>query len=104
MQRLRNTPTMLALLAGLAGLAGLAAMPSGHAFTPFIALTPEQLSITASRHQLPAASKLECAALDTRLPQLTQTVRRAKRDTADAHAAAVQRLAEARARFTALRC
>lgn len=68
---------------------------------PHVNLSPEQLAIAARRSQLPFAAKLECSALDTRLPQLERAFRRAK---GDSKAEAEQALQQARLRFVVLRC
>ena len=68
---------------------------------PNLNLSPEQLAIAARRSQLPFAAKLECSALDTRLPQLERAFRRAK---GDSKAEAEQALQQARLRFVVLRC
>jgi len=64
-------------------------------------LTPEQLAIAARRSQLSFAAKLECSALDTRLPVLERAARRAKPDV---KAEAEHTLSLARLRYTVLRC
>lgn len=71
------------------------------ALTPRISLTPEQLAMAARRHQLPRVAQLECTALDTRLPHLTQTARRAKPPD---KTTATQALQDARQRFQLLGC
>ena len=71
------------------------------ALVPPIALTPEQLAIAARRHALPPAAKLECSALDTRLPALARTAHRAPPER---KAEAEQALAQARQRYSTLRC
>lgn len=68
---------------------------------PNLNITPEQLAIAARRSHLPFAAKLECSALDTRLPTLERNFRRAK---ADRKAEAEQDLQQARLRFVLLRC
>lgn len=68
---------------------------------PNINITPEQLAIAARRSHLHPAAKLECSALDTRLPTLERAAKRAKPDT---KAEAEQALAQARQRYAALRC
>lgn len=71
------------------------------ALSPNLNLTPEQLAIAARRSQLSFAAKLECSALDTRLPVLERAARRAKPDV---KAEAEHTLALARLRYTVLRC
>lgn len=68
---------------------------------PQLNLSPEQLAIAARRHRLPPSARLECSALDTRLPQLERAARRAK---SDLKGDAEQALQDARQRFTTLRC
>lgn len=71
------------------------------ALSPNLNLAPEQLAIAARRSQLSFAAKLECSALDTRLPVLERAVRRAKPDV---KAEAEHTLSLARLRYTVLRC
>lgn len=71
------------------------------ALSPNLNLTPEQLAIAARRSQLSFPAKLECSALDTRLPMLERAAKRAKPDL---KAEAERTLALARLRYTVLRC
>lgn len=71
------------------------------AMSPNINLAPEQLAIAARRRPLSAAAKLECSALDTRLPALERT---AKRAPPEQKAEAEHTLSLARQRYAALRC
>lgn len=95
-QPLRHLVSLSSVLAALLASAELA-----FAFQPRLHLTPEQLAVTARRHQLPSVTKLECAALDTRLPALTQTARRTKGPD---KATALETLRQARQRFQLLGC
>jgi hypothetical protein len=68
---------------------------------PTLNLTPEQLAIAARRSRAVLQAKLECSALDTRLPVLERAVRRAKPDV---KAEAEHTLSLACLRYTVLRC
>lgn len=87
--------------AGSAGLAPAHAQSFNLPMRPELGISPEQLAIAARRQRLPSSAKLECAALDTRLPRLARLARRA---APDQQAMARQDLQQARARFDALRC
>ena len=68
---------------------------------PSLNITPEQLAMAARRQRLPFASKLECSALDTRLPRLERNARRSTNETrSDAEAS----LQQARQRYARLGC
>ncbi|MEG3001270.1 MAG: hypothetical protein RR855_12055 [Comamonas sp.] len=71
------------------------------ALSPNFNLTPEQLAIAARRSHLPFPAKLECSALDTRLPTLERT---AKRTPPEQKPEAEHTLSLARQRYAALRC
>lgn len=84
-----------------AGLTPVHAQSFNLPMRPELGISPEQLAIAARRQRLTSSAKLECAALDTRLPSLTRMARRA---TPDQQAMARQDLLQARERFDALRC
>ena len=103
---LRLVPALLCLVPMLgASQNAIAAQPPGTlllaALSPELNISPEQLAVAARRHQLSFTAKLECSALDTRLPQLQGAARRAKPEhKADAQ----QALASARNRYEVLGC
>ena len=71
------------------------------AMSPSLNLTPEQLAMAAKRRRLSLPAKLECSALDTRLPRLERSAHRA---APERKAEAEQALVLARQRFEVLGC
>lgn len=77
------------------------AMPVFLGAFPLHGLSPEHMLTALRRQQLPPAARLECAALDTRIPALLRALHRAApADKATARAA----YQDAQARFQQLRC